>query len=263
MLSIQHLHAFYGDKEVLKDLSLEVDDGKIMAIVGASGSGKSTLLKAVMGLAPDLRITGGSVLFRGRPLPEGKALRSLCGREIAMVFQNASQAMDPLKTVGHLFYETVHIHDPKAARKDINARAKTLMDELGLKDAIRLMKSYPSELSGGMNQRIAIAAALMNHPQLLLADEPTSALDVVGTATVVELLEKLRRSGNMTMVLVTHNMGVAARLADKIAVMLDGHIVECDCREHILTKPKHPYTRSLLKAVPQIKTEGAIPDGIT
>ena len=256
MLSIRHLDGAYGDTQVLFDLSLEVGAQEIVGLVGESGSGKSTLLKAVMGLDTGLKVTGGEILYRGENIVGSQRYRRLCGREIAMIFQNAVLAMDPLKTVGHFFYETVHIHHKKADKKDILQQAGQLLHELNLKDCQRLFRMYPFELSGGMAQRVAIAAALMNGPSLLLADEPTSALDVTAAARTVELLAGLRKNHHLSMLLVSHSMGVVARLADRIAVMQGGRIVEVGSREKILTAPAHPYTKALLAAVPKM------PEGI-
>ena len=172
MLSIENLCISYGNIPVVHNVSLEVADGEIVAIVGESGCGKSTTLQAILGLDSNAEITGGSICFDEKNLTamKKKELRQVRGLEIAMIFQNAALAMDPMKTIGHLFYESVHVHRAKAKKEECLKSAEALMKKIQLEDTERILKSYPFELSGGMCQRIAIASAMMNQPKLLLAE---------------------------------------------------------------------------------------------
>jgi len=262
VLSIENLCISYGNIPVVHNVSLEVADGEIVAIVGESGCGKSTTLQAILGLDSNAEITGGSICFDEKNLTamKKKELRQVRGLEIAMIFQNAALAMDPMKTIGHLFYESVHVHRAKAKKEECLKSAEALMKKIQLEDTERILKSYPFELSGGMCQRIAIASAMMNQPKLLLADEPTSALDVTAQAEVVRLLKSMRDEMGTSILVVTHNMGVVAQMADKVAVMYGGTVVEYGTAKEIIEKPEHPYTQALLEAIP--KMNGDVPQGL-
>ncbi|UWP58828.1 ABC transporter ATP-binding protein [Ruminococcus gauvreauii] len=262
MLSLENLYVSYGDVTVVQDVSLEVKKGEIVGIVGESGSGKSTALASVLRLDPAASVTGGSIIFEGKDITvmEKKELRTVRGNDIAMIFQNAAMSMDPMKTIGHLFYETVYMHHPEMKKDACFAQAKSLMERMRLQDTGRILKSYPFEMSGGMCQRIAIAAAMMNHPKLILADEPTSALDVTAQAEVIRLMRLLRDDFGTSMLIVTHNMGVVAQLTDKVAVMYGGRIVEFGTTADVMENPAHPYTQALLRAVPRM--DGTLPKGI-
>lgn len=262
MLSIEKLYVSYGTLPVVQKVSMRVEDGEIVSVVGESGCGKSTMLQAILSLEPAASVTKGRILLDGEDLTKmgKKDLRKIRGMRAAMIFQNAALSMDPMKKISHLFYETVHMHRPEVKKEDCLQEACRLMEKIRLYDAERILNSYPFELSGGMCQRVAIAAAMMNHPSLILADEPTSALDVTAQAEVVRLMGSLREDFHTSMLVVTHNMGVAAQLADKAAVMYGGSVVEFGTVEEVIYHPGHPYTRALLKAVPEMN--GTVPEGI-
>ncbi len=262
MLDIKNLNVYYGKTHVVRDLSLKVNDGEIVCIVGESGCGKSTALKSVLMLDKNASVTGGSIIFNGKDITKLNAsqIRKVRGSKIAMVFQNAVLSMDPTKTIGSLFCETVRAHNKKAQKADCLKKAEDIMKKLRLWETERIFTSYPFELSGGMCQRIAIAAAMMNTPQLILADEPTSALDVTAQAQVIRLLKQVNKNFNTSMLIVTHNMGVAANLTDKTAVMYAGRIMETGSTDDIINNPSHPYTKALINAVPEMN--GKIPEAI-
>lgn len=253
-MSIQNLSVAYKEKTAVRNVSLEVGDHEIVALVGESGCGKSTLLKTVLNLEPAARVTGGRILFEGRDLlsVSGEELRRIRGNDISMVFQQATASMDPMKTIGHLCYETVRMHRDRADRRECGREAVKLMERMRLADGERILRSYPFQLSGGMCQRAAIAAAMMNRPRLLLADEPTSALDVTAQAQVVELMKRIREEFGTSFLVVTHNIGAAAHLADRLAVMFRGRIVEEGPAREVLDAPFHDYTKMLLTAVPKM-----------
>ena len=262
MLDINNLSVYYGKTRVVRNLSLKVNDGEIVCIVGESGCGKSTALKSVLMLDKNASVKSGSIIFNGKDITKlsSAQIRQIRGLEIAMIFQNAFLSMDPTKTIGHLFYETVKVHNKKAKKEECLKKAEDIMKKLRLWETERIFTSYPFELSGGMCQRTAIAAAMMNTPQLILADEPTSALDVTAQAQVIRLLKQVKENYNTSMLIVTHNMGVVANLADKAAVMYGGSIMEFGSTDDIINNPAHPYTKALIKAVPEMN--GKIPEAI-
>ncbi|MCI9576146.1 MAG: ABC transporter ATP-binding protein [Clostridiales bacterium] len=263
MLEINELSVSYYDVETVKGVSLSLEAGQIAGLVGESGCGKSTFLRAVMMLLDEeSRIDGGSIFFEGQDLTQMKEeqLRRLRGNEIAMVFQNAALAGNPMKRVRHQFYETVASHYGKVSKQECYAKGEELLRTLHFSDPKRVMKSYPFELSGGMNQRVALAVAMVNHPKLMLADEPTSALDVTVQAQVVKRMKELRDQFGTAMLVVTHNMGVVAQLCDLVGVMYGGRIVEWGMVQEVLEQPSHPYTRALIEAIPDMS--GADPKGI-
>jgi oligopeptide/dipeptide ABC transporter ATP-binding protein len=262
LLDIHHLSAKYPHgREVLHDISLHLHDGEIICIIGESGSGKTTLLNAILGMPGKVEITQGKIIFAGKDLCtlKGEELRSIRGRGIGMIYQEPGAALNPIRKIGSQFYDTMRAH-LKISRKEAERKALELLARLELPEPERVLKSCPVQLSGGMNQRVAIALAMALEPALLLADEPTSALDVTVQAQIVEELLKLRKEYGKTLVVVTHNMGVVAKMADKVSVMYGGRIVEYGYRENILKAPAHPYTRALLAAVP--KLDGTPPQAI-
>lgn len=253
LLEFSHTEIRYGSRTAVEDLSLTVSPGEILGIVGQSGSGKSTVVKAAMGLlGPEGAVTDGKILFRGQDLsaltPE--QMRRLRGREMGMVFQNCTAALCPIRTIWEQLRESVGRELP---RKEIRSRALELMERVHLADGERVLRSYPFELSGGMNQRVGIVMAMLRRPDLLLADEPTSALDVTVQKQVVEEMLGLREAYGTAIVLVTHNIGVVERMADRVAVMHRGCLVEWGDREQVLRSPKADYTRALIAAVPRLR----------
>ena len=242
---------FVGDGapvQALNGVSLSLDPGQVLCIIGESGSGKSVTLRALLRLLPERRARiSGAISFAGRdilamPLP---ALRALRGREMAMVFQEPMTALDPVYTIGAQIAETVRRH-MGAGAADARARALEMLERVGVPSAARRLDAYPHELSGGLRQRAMIALALSCGPQLLLADEPTTALDATVQIQVLLLMRQLQRELGMAIVFVTHDLGVAAEIADRVAVMYAGRIVEEGPVAEVLTDPRHPYTQGLL-----------------
>lgn len=236
-----------GWQPVVDGVSVGVDAGEILGIAGESGSGKTMTALALLGLLPHGARTSGSALFAGRELVgmSHEALRHVRGREIAMVFQDPSTALHPMLPVRTLLTEHMRHHlglDKRAAR----ARALELLEQVRIPDPARALHAYPHELSGGMRQRVAIAAALACGPKLLLADEPTTALDVTVQAGILRLLDRLRRETGLAVVVITHDLGVISALADRVAVMRGGTVVEQGATSTVLTAPEHDYTRALL-----------------
>jgi oligopeptide/dipeptide ABC transporter ATP-binding protein len=233
-------------------VSFSVDMGETVAVVGESGSGKSVTGLAVMGLIdPPGRITEGDVRLAGKPLiglPESE-YRRVRGRDLAMVFQDPLSALNPVRRVGDQIAEAAWVHG--GSRAKARARAVEILDRVGVTPAARRARAYPHELSGGMRQRVMLAMALVNRPQVLIADEPTTALDVTTQAQILELLGELQREMGLALVLVSHDLGVVAGVADRVLVMYAGRIVEEGSVDEIFTAAGHPYTRGLLASIPR------------
>jgi len=243
-----------GVARVVRDVSLDVAAGQTLAILGESGSGKSMTAHAVMGLVePPGRVTGGRVEFGGVDLSAApdKVRRETRGTGMAMIFQDSLTALNPVFTVGGQIGELLTVHRGMS-RRAARRRAVELMEQVQIPDPGRRAKAYPHQLSGGMRQRIAIAMAIANEPRLLIADEPTTALDVTVQAQIMTLLEQLQRDTGMALVLITHDVGIAAESADAVAVMYAGRIVETGAMADVLRAPSHPYTRGLMRSVPRI-----------
>ncbi|MCD8036774.1 MAG: ABC transporter ATP-binding protein [Clostridiales bacterium] len=254
VLKIENLKVSYDDVPILKNINLTVEKGEILGIVGESGCGKTTLIRSAMMLVGKNTVIEGSIKFEDSELTgmSENRLREIRGNEISMIPQNALLAMDPTKTISSLFYETIRVHGRKISRRESDKEAAELMEKLLLTDPERILKSYPFELSGGMCQRVSIAAAMINSPKLMLGDEPTSALDVKAQLEVVKLMKLLRDKFGISLVVISHNMGVITQISDKIAVMYGGRIVELGEAEDILENPRHPYTQALMEAVPDM-----------
>ncbi len=265
LIEIQNLSVRYPDAQaaVLRDVDLTLNVGEITCVIGESGSGKSTLLNSVLQLPGRVEITEGQVLFRGNDLRQWTArqMRSIRGSEIGVVFQEPGASLDPIRKIHKQFYDALRAHDRFITKLEARQKAAALLQSMEFKEPERILECCPAQLSGGMNQRVAIAVAMALEPAILLADEPTSALDVTVQAQVIEELLRLRDQYGTCILLITHNMGVAARLADQVAVMYGGRIVECGSRDDVLHQPTHPYTRALLAAVPRL--DGKLPQAIT
>lgn len=256
MLNVKNLVVSYGKKEILHGIDLEVRPHEIYGIVGESGSGKSTLLHSILGLmGREAVIHEGEIWFQGKNLLNisNKEKRLMRGSSMAMVFQHPSLSFDPVITIGNQVYEAVRMHR-KASKAEVFEKMEALLADMNFTDTKRILTSYPFELSGGMNQRVALALAMMNDPEILLADEPTSALDVTVQAQVVDLMMKLRDKYGTTILMVTHNIGVVSYMADQIAVMYQGRIVERGDKFKLLTQPEHEYSRRLISSVPVLKS---------
>jgi oligopeptide/dipeptide ABC transporter ATP-binding protein len=254
VLSVHNLSLRIGNIVPVQELSFDVNAGEILGIVGESGSGKSLTLRAILGLLPRVVQTSGSIFWRGRDLtrlgePELRALR---GGEIAIVFQEPMTALDPVLTIGRQVTETLAEHLGLRGRS-ARSRAIELLDIVGIPDARQRLSSYPHEFSGGMRQRAMLAIALAGGPKLLLADEPTTALDVTIQDQILKLLLRLRRELSMSIVLVTHDLGIIAETCDRMAVLYSGRMMETGPVQTILERPGHPYTLGLINSVPQAR----------
>jgi ABC-type dipeptide/oligopeptide/nickel transport system ATPase component len=243
------------------EVSFAINAGETLGLVGESGSGKSVTALAILRLVqPPGRITNGRVLFQGRDLLtlSERDMREVRGAGISLIFQEPMTALNPVMTVGAQIAEALTVHG-KATRQDARARAVELMDAVRIPDPSRRVHDYPHQLSGGMRQRVMIAIALACHPPLVIADEPTTALDVTIQAQVLELMRDLKARFNLALLLITHDFGVIAEMADRVAVMYKGRLVEEGPVRQILRHPQHEYTRSLLAAVPGMPSTRATP----
>lgn len=255
-LSLRSFSVGYGGEDVISDISLELHHGEILCIVGESGSGKSTLLRALVGADTAIKHTGGELYLEGKRidcLPD-KARRELCCSALGMIFQNPAASFNPIRSYKKQFAAALKSHG-KYNAETFSASAAEVFGRLGLSDTEKLLACRPYEMSGGMNQRIAIALALLLEQRILLADEPTSALDASTQLQVAQELKKLRHEGSCSQIIVTHNLTLAQFLADRIAVIYKGRIVECGSAERVLHAPEHEYTSSLIEAVPRLRGE--------
>jgi oligopeptide/dipeptide ABC transporter ATP-binding protein len=259
LLDVRHLSTQFttrsGVLRAVDDVSWDVRPGETVALVGESGCGKSVSALSIMRLVaePAGRIVGGEVWFKGRDLLRlsEEEMRRVRGREIAMVFQEPMTSLNPVLTVGRQLTEGVEIHlgaDPARAR----ARAQELLQMVGIPDPARRLAQYPHQFSGGMRQRMMVAMALACEPTLVLADEPTTALDVTIQAQILELMKTLSRRLGVAMLIITHNLGVVARYADRVNVMYAGRIIEQGTARELYAHPRHPYTLGLLRSVPRL-----------
>lgn len=255
ILAVNDLTVSYAGDESVSGLSFSLKEGEILCIVGESGSGKSTILKAVAGLlSSDGEIRGGQILFGNADLTSisDSDLRKLLGSEIGMVFQNAGASFHPMRTIRDQLYE-IQRTAGKMDRSVFEKKAEGLLESFGLANPKRILDSYPFELSGGMQQRVGIAAAMLLSPRLLLADEPTSAVDVMIQRRVVEELLLARKDYGAAILMVTHQMGVVRRMADQVLVLKDGRAVEYGPVDQVLRTPKADYTKKLLAAEPRLR----------
>src|SRR4051812_46645770 len=249
---------FAQPRPAVNDIHLEVGEGEIVALVGESGSGKSMTARAVLGLLPPLARAEGSITVRGREIlnaPE-EVLNEIRGSMVGMVFQEPQTALNPVRTIGWQLTEALRAHS-SLSRSEARTRAIDLLHEVEIPDPSTRFGYYPHQLSGGQKQRVVLALALANEPALLLADEPTTALDVTVQAEIIDLLRRLRDRTGTSIVLITHNMGVVAEMADRVVVLRLGDVVEEGPVHQIFDSPRHPYTQQLLRAVPRL------PQGLT
>ena len=255
LLRYEHVDISYFGVTTVRDVSFTLAPGEILGIVGESGSGKSTLIKAAMGLlGTEGCVTRGDIWYKGKNLPDlpQKELRKLCGPELGYIFQSAGSSFCPIRTVGAQLYETMREHE-RISKANFEARAMEILQKLGFENGKRILGSYPFELSGGMQQRIGIAAAMLLKPSVLFADEPTSALDVTIQKQVVEEMLLARKTFGTAIVLVAHNLGVIGAMADRVLVLKDGEAVEYGNTQEVLTNPQADYTKALLAAVPKLR----------
>ncbi|MEU2829042.1 ABC transporter ATP-binding protein [Streptomyces lavendulae] len=263
LLEVRDLHVEFktrdGVAKAVNGVNYSVDEGETLAVLGESGSGKSVTAQAVMGIldVPPGRIAGGEILFKGKNLLTMKEeeRRRVRGAGMAMIFQDALSSLNPVLSVGAQLGEMYEVHRGMS-RKDARTKAVELMDRVRIPAARQRVGDYPHQFSGGMRQRIMIAMALALEPSLIIADEPTTALDVTVQAQVMDLLAELQREMNMGLILITHDLGVVADVADKIAVMYAGRIVENAPVHDLYAAPAHPYTRGLLDSIPRLDQKG-------
>ena len=259
LLVVEDLHVEFDTDgttvEAVSGVDLEIRPGETVAVVGESGSGKSVTAMAVLGLLGNGRVSGGRVEWDGRDITHasGKAMRSVRGNDIAVVFQDPMTSLDPLYTIGNQLSEAIRLHR-RMPRKRARARAVELLRMVGIPDPAEKVDAYPHQLSGGQRQRVMIAGALACSPRLLIADEPTTALDVTVEAQVLRLMRDLQQETGVALMLITHDMGVVAEMADRVVVFYAGHVVEAGAADEVLSRPRHPYTRALLTAIPRRDT---------
>ncbi|KQV23885.1 MULTISPECIES: ABC transporter ATP-binding protein [unclassified Kitasatospora] len=263
LLEVRDLHVEFKTKDgiakAVNGVNYSVSAGETLAVLGESGSGKSVTAQTIMGILdmPPGRITSGEILFRGQDMLKmsNEERRKLRGRKIAMIFQDALSSLNPVLSVGYQLGEMFRVHEG-ASRKEAKAKAIELMDRVRIPAAKQRVGDYPHQFSGGMRQRIMIAMALALEPDLIIADEPTTALDVTVQAQVMDLLAELQAEYHMGLILITHDLGVVADVADKIAVMYAGRIVETAPVHELYANPAHPYTEGLLRSIPRLDQKG-------
>ncbi len=248
-----------GPIKAVDGVSLTVERGQVLGLVGESGSGKSVTGYSILGLvdAPG-KVADGNILFKGEDLRNAtpQRLRRIRGKEIAMIFQDPMMTLNPVLRIDTQMIEAVQAHTTSVSRTEALERAEEALAEVGIPSPKERLYSYPHELSGGMRQRVAIATAFINKPDLIIADEPTTALDVTIQSQILSVAQKMCETHGTAMIWITHDLGVVAGLADKIAVMYCGRLVEMGTADQIITDPRHPYTHGLLKSVPGTHKEG-------
>jgi len=258
LLDIKNLRLSFftpaGEVKALNDVSIKLDEGDVLGIVGESGSGKSVTAYSVMGLtAYPGRIVDGTIDFNGHRINEMTEgdMRKIRGNEVSIIFQDPMTSLNPVYTIGNQITEVILLHTNKT-KKEANDRAVELLRLVGINEPEKRLKQYPHELSGGMRQRVMIAIALACEPKLLIADEPTTALDVTIQAQILELMIELKNKIGMSIIMITHDLGIVANMCKKIAVMYAGKIVEYGSTDEIFYNPKHEYTKGLLRSIPKL-----------
>ncbi len=251
-----HFETFAGEVQAIRGVNLKLQKGETLALVGESGSGKSVTAKSVMKLLSNNAVVKeGSITFKGENILEKSEsdMQSIRGKEIAMVFQDPMTSLDPTMKIGKQITEVIIKHE-KASKEEANKRAEELLELVGIPNAKERMKQYPHQFSGGQRQRIVIAIALACNPDVLIADESTTALDVTIQAQILELLKELQQQFQMAIIFITHDLGVVANVADRVAVMYAGKVVEVGTAEEVFYNPQHPYTWGLLRSMPTLHT---------
>jgi peptide/nickel transport system ATP-binding protein len=264
---MRNLEVRFRGTEAVRGVSLEIEDGEVVGLVGESGSGKSATALAILGLLGPSATVSGQMLWRGATGAgtvdllrlDAAGLRRLRGREIAMIFQEPMTALNPVMSIGRQVAEGFAAHAPSWTRREAKKKAIAALEAVAIDDAARRYGDFPHQFSGGQRQRILIAMALINRPRLLIADEPTTALDVTVQAQVLELLKDLQRQHGLAMLFISHDLAVVGEVAGRVAVMRAGAIVETGPCRQLLTRPEHPYTKSLLAAVPTLRTDRGRP----
>lgn len=251
-----HFETFAGEVQAIRGVNLKLQKGETLALVGESGSGKSVTAKSIMKLlSNNAVIKEGTITFKGENILEKseRDMQSIRGKEIAMVFQDPMTSLDPTMKIGKQITEVIIKHE-KASKEEADKRAEELLELVGIPNAKERMKQYPHQFSGGQRQRIVIAIALACNPDVLIADEPTTALDVTIQAQILELLKELQQQFQMAIIFITHDLGVVANVADRVAVMYAGKVVEVGTADEVFYNPQHPYTWGLLRSMPTLHT---------
>lgn len=246
-----------GEVKALNGVSFSMEDGEVLGIVGESGSGKSVTAYSIMGLnAYPAKLLGGSIRFNGHQIDKmtEKEFRKIRGNEVSIIFQDPMTSLNPVYTIENQIVEVIRLHTNKT-KKEAHDRALELLELVGINEPAKRLRQYPHELSGGMRQRVMIAIALACEPKLLIADEPTTALDVTIQAQILELMQELREKLGMSIIMITHDLGVVASMCEKIAVMYAGHIVEYGTADEIFYNPRHEYTKGLINSIPKLNVE--------
>ena len=275
LLSVRGLRIGFGDRDAVRGISFDLLPGETLGLVGESGSGKSATSLALMRLMPPEARLGGQVLLAGEAVasPQGQAsrvaglpepvnllelppeaMRRQRGRSLAMIFQEPMTALNPVMSIGRQVGEAVLAHAPRTPRRELRERVLAALHEVALPAPERRLRDFPHQFSGGQRQRIVIAMALINRPRLVIADEPTTALDVTVQAQILALLKRLRAEHGLAMLFISHDLAVVGQIADRIAVMRHGEILEQGPAHSLLTRPQHPYTQALLAAAPTMHT---------
>ena len=253
-----------GEVKALSGVSFSLNEGEVLGIVGESGSGKSVTAYSIMGLtAFPGKLIGGTIRFNGHEVEKmtEKEFRKMRGNEVSIIFQDPMTSLNPVYTIGNQIEEVIKLHTDKTSR-EAHERARELLELVGINEPEKRLKQYPHELSGGMRQRVMIAIALACEPKLLIADEPTTALDVTIQAQILELMQELREKLGMSIIMITHDLGVVASMCERIAVMYAGHIVEYGTTDEIFYNPSHEYTKGLINSIPKLnvkETERLVP----
>jgi peptide/nickel transport system ATP-binding protein len=261
ILTVENLSISFGEHKAVRNISFAINEGETLGLVGESGSGKSATSLAILRLLPPSAKLTGSIRFGENDLlalPQ-EAMRRHRGREIAMIFQEPMTALNPVMPVGAQIAEAVRAHDSRISRAALRTKVVEAMQQVGLPDPARRIKDYPHQFSGGQRQRILIAMAIVNRPRLLIADEPTTALDVTVQAQILNLLKALRREHGLSMLFISHDLAVVSQIADRVAVMQHGSIVEQASAHDLFLNPQHEYTRKLLSAAPTMASDRSQP----
>ena len=261
LLEVKGLSIAFSHRPAVRNISFRINPGETLGLVGESGSGKSATSLSLLRLLPPSAQVTGSITLAGEDLlalPE-PSMRRRRGRDVAMIFQEPMTALNPVMPIGAQIAEAVQAHHPELSRKTIQEKVLAAMREVALPEPERRIRDYPHQFSGGQRQRILIAMAIINRPRLLIADEPTTALDVTVQAQILSLLSDLRRTHNLAMLFISHDLAVVSQIADRVAVMQHGSIVEESSAQTIFHAPQHPYTRSLLASAPTMKTDRSRP----
>jgi peptide/nickel transport system ATP-binding protein len=257
LLEVDHLSIYFRDQAVVRDLSFSVRQGEVLGLVGESGSGKSLTSLSILRLLDGAARVEGTIRFQGENLLALKPeqMRHYRGRKIAMIFQEPMTALNPVMPVGRQIAEAIETHQPELDRTQVRDAVVKAMAAVAIPEPELRVRDYPHQFSGGQRQRLLIAMALVNQPSLLIADEPTTALDVTVQAQILLLLKELQQSNGLGMLFISHDLAVVAQVADRVAVMRKGMLLETGTRDQVFLHPRHAYTRSLLGAVPTLTTD--------